>query len=99
MNHTPRTEPLGSDAPTPVRSGSGSRSPFSLTVGCASVILGVGGFGVRAAVVTDRSEVLQRRRPRWTPEVALRHDLRETRGIRQPCGEPSALDDEIAKGH
>lgn len=56
MNHTPRTEPLGSDAPTQVRSGSGSRSPFYLTVGCASVILGlilgVGGFfGVRA--VTD----------------------------------------------
>ncbi|GAA1485115.1 hypothetical protein [Brachybacterium fresconis] len=56
MNHTPRTEPLGSDDPTRMRSGSGSRSPLYLTVGCASVILGlilgVGGFfGVRA--VTD----------------------------------------------
>lgn len=53
MNHTPRTEPLGSDAPTRMQSGSGSRSPFYLTVGCASVILGlilgIGGFfGVRA---------------------------------------------------
>ena len=56
MNRTPPTGPLGPGAPTRMQSGSGSRSPFSLTVGCASVILGlvlgIGGFfSVRA--VTD----------------------------------------------
>lgn len=53
MNQTPRTDPLRGGAPSRAGAERASRSPFYLTVGCASVILGlvlgIGGFfGVRA---------------------------------------------------
>lgn len=56
MNQMPPTEPLGAGAPPRTQAQRTSRSPFYLTVGCASVVLGlvlgIGGFfGVRA--VTD----------------------------------------------
>ncbi|WP_193103696.1 hypothetical protein [Brachybacterium sp. FME24] len=60
MNHTPRTEPPTAGGSTQAQATRPSRKPFYLSVGCASVILGlilgIGGFfGVRTITAPRES--------------------------------------------